>query len=180
MNKTLSLFAILAMCFCFSAATAKADGGTSGDLLYTLTGPASDPITLTFELPVNPTIGTGNYVSGFGFQVNPIDLTVNNELVNNDCLFFYNNAWGGGFEDNNGLFSFMNPDGSNVPVLYSGDESAPTMLTTGGPVTLTNFVTDSGDYTLTVTTATAPEPASMMLLASGIVALCLMRKFRSA
>ncbi len=179
MRKTYSILAILALSLLCAVGSAKADGGGSGsDLLYTITGPSSDPITVTFELPVNPTIGgPDNYNMGFGFQVEPIDLTVNGVAVPNDCLYFYNVNWEGGLEDNNLLFSLMNPNGTFTP-LYSGSESAPTMLMLPGPITLNDFETESGDYTLTV--SAVPEPASLMLLAAGIVALCLMRKLRTA
>ncbi|MGA8038277.1 MAG: PEP-CTERM sorting domain-containing protein [Candidatus Acidiferrales bacterium] len=178
MKKTLSVLAILTLSFCFAATNAKADGGGSGDVLYTITGPSSNPITVTFELPVNPTIGgPDNYDMGFGFQVEPIDLTVNGVAEPNDCLFFYNVNWDGGFEDNDGLFSLMNPAGV-LTALYSGSESDPTMLILPGPITLNDFESESGDYTLTV--STVPEPTSLMLLATGILALCLARKFRTA
>jgi hypothetical protein len=181
LNKIFSLFAILAMCVCFSAATAKADGGGSGDLLYTLTGgPSNDPITVTFDLPQTPTIGgSDNYDMGEGFQIDPINLTVNGTPVDNDCLFFYSLFGGGGLQDNNSTFNLMNPVGSTT-MLYSGPESNPTMLPLSGPITLTDFDTGTETYTLTVSSVTAPEPTSLLLLASGIVGLCLMRKFRTA
>ena len=168
------------MCLCFSAATAKADGGGNGDLLYTITGPSSNPITVTFELPQNPTIGgPDNYDMGFGFQVDPINLMVNNTPIDNDCLFFYNVSWGGGLEDNDGLFSLINPDGSNAS-LYGGNESVPSMTMPLGPISLDDFDSGTPGYTLTVAQVTAPEPTSLLLLVSGIVGLCLMRKFRTA
>jgi hypothetical protein len=176
-KKILSSLAVIGLFCCLSAGAAKADGG-GGDLLYTLTGPASNPISVTFELPVNPTIGgPDNYDLGFGFQVDPIDLTINGVADPNDCLFFYNVAYDGGLQDNNGVFNLMNPDGVNT-ALYSGPESSPTMLALSGPVTLNDFESESGDYTLTVTTAA--EPTSLLMLASGIVALGLMRKLRTA
>ncbi len=179
MKKILSMAAILAIFCCVSAGAAKADGG-SGDLLYTLTGPASNPISVTFELPYTPTIGgPDNYSMGFGFQVDPIDLTVNGVAVPNDCLFFYSLTAFGGFTDNNDLFNLMNPDGTFTQ-LYTGWESNPTMLALSGPVTLNDFESQSGDYTLTVTPVAAPEPASFMLLACGIVAIGLTRKLRTA
>ena len=169
------------MCLCFSARTAKADGGGDGDLLYTLTGgPTSDPITVTFELPQNPNIGgPDNYDMGLGFQIDPIDLTIDGTPVDNDCLYFYSLLGGGGLQDNNSTFNLMNPDGSNT-MLYSGPESNPTMLFMNGPVTLTDYDTGTEAYTLTVSSVTAPEPTSLLLLASGIIALCVMWKFRTA
>jgi hypothetical protein len=178
-KKILSITAILGLFCCLSAGAAKADGG-GGDLLYTLTGPASDPISVTFELPFTPTIGgPDNYDLGFGFQVDPINLTINGVADPNDCLFFYSVAQYGGFEDNNLAFNLMNPAGVFTS-LYSGLESNPTMLALNGPVTLNDFETQSGDYTLTVTPVAAPEPASFMLLACGIVAIGLTRKMRTA
>lgn len=170
------------MCFCFSAVSAKADGGGSGpDLYYTLTGgPADAPVVVTFALPVNPTIGgPDDYDMGIGFQVEPIDLTVNGTPVDNDCIYFYTLFAGGAFQDFNGTVDLMNIVGSNV-MLYSGDESDPTMLLLPGPIALTDYDTGTEAYTLTVSNVPCPEPGSLMLLASGIVALGLMVKVRTA
>jgi hypothetical protein len=181
LKKTFSFLAILAMCFCFSAATAKADGGTDPVLYYTLTGgPTDAPITMTFALPVNPDMSDpDNYDDGIGFQVDPINLVINGTPTNNDCLYFYSLFAGGAFQDFNGNVNLMNPLGSNV-MLYSGPESDPTMLLINGPITLTDYDTGTETYTLNVSTVPAPEPVSLMLLASGIVALGLMRKYRTA
>jgi hypothetical protein len=179
LKKILSLFAILAMSFCFSAASTKADGGGT-DLYYTLTGGPSDaPITATFAVPVNPTLTPDDYDEGLGFQVEPIDLVINGVPVNDDCIYFYSLFGEGGFQDYDGNFDLMNPTGSNV-MLYSGTEDSPTMLMFTDPITLTDYDTGTETYTLTVSTVPAPEPASLMLVACGIVALCLMRKFRTA
>ena len=169
------------MCFCFSAATAKADGSSGPDLYYTLTGgPTDAPVTMTFALPVNPDMSDpDNFNVGIGFQVEPIDLEINGTPTDNDCLYFYSLFAGGAFQDFNGTVNLMNIPGSEI-MLYSGPESDPTMLLLNGPIPLTDYDTGTETYTLTVSTVPAPEPVSLMLLASGIFALCLMRKFRTA
>jgi hypothetical protein len=67
--------------------------------------------------------------------------------------------------------------------LYSGSEATPTMLDEmmlgfSGPIPLLDFMTGAADYSLTVTPVSTPEPASLPLLVSGIVALLAMRKKR--
>jgi hypothetical protein len=181
-KKIFSVFAVAAIFFCVSAARVKADGGSSGpDLYYTLTGgPADAPVVMTFALPVNPTIGgPDNYDPGIGFQIEPIDLTINGTPTDNDCLYFYTLFAGGAFQDFNGNVNLMNTPGSTV-LLYSGDEWDPTMLLLSGPLALTDYDTGTLSYTLTNSTVPAPEPATLMLLASGIIGLGLALKFRTA
>jgi hypothetical protein len=133
-------------------------------LAYTLTG----PITATWELAVNPV--TENVNPGFSFDVTPIDLVING-VASSDNLTFFSLAGDGG------LLAFSNPMSPDFSLagiqLYSGDESAPTMLAVNG-LTLVDFNTKEPIWTLTstpVSTTPTPEPSAFLLLSLGCVAL---------
>jgi hypothetical protein len=133
-------------------------------LAYTLTG----PVSATWELPVNPT--PDSFTSGFAFGVTPINLMING-VASSDTLNFFSLAGGGALA---AFSNPMSPDFSLAGIqLYSGDESAPTMLVLNA-VSLTNFPTGDPIWTLTstpVSTTPTPEPSVIILLSLGCVAL---------
>ncbi|MFZ3216984.1 MAG: PEP-CTERM sorting domain-containing protein [Candidatus Acidiferrales bacterium] len=176
MRQLLRGAAVLALFACVAVGTAKAD--SSQELSYSLTGP--DGLTATFILPVNPVVATGNYTLGADFQVTPIDLIVNNVADPDGVITFYSYdpmLGGGGFTvDEGDLIDLMNtPDFTEA--LYTGSEDAPTMSYIGGSIPLEDFMTNTTGYTLTITPVAAPEPAAVLMLGIGLVALFVKRRF---
>ncbi len=147
-----------------SVGTAKADGTSL--LAYNLTG----PVDATFELPVNFTVASGDYGLGEGFFVTPIDLAIDGSPVSGDFLIFCSSSMGGAFEDWDGLVNLTGPQ------LYTGPENDPTMSGIPGNISLSDFNTGAGGYTLTVTPVSTPEPTSILLLGTGLLSLFLKRR----
>ena len=153
--KILSLAAVLA-----SAFIAKAD-----TLDFTLTGGGN---TLTFSLPSNPT--PNSTVNGTSFTLDNIMLSEGSISFTTD-LKFSNLSAGGGLD-------FAIPaapplPGSDLdlvgPQLYSGSEAAPMFSATTTPFMLAE-PNGAGSFTLAITDASVPEPASIGLLATGLLA----------
>lgn len=143
------------------SSVAKAD---SALLLYDLNG----PVTASFYLPVNPVINPFDADIGYGFTVIPIDLEINGS-PSDDYLAFYNESQDGGFAAfSNSVTDDFSTEGMQ---LYSGSEDTPTMLTTSMPISLTDFDTGLDDYTLTVVPIATPEPASLFLVVTALIAL---------
>jgi hypothetical protein len=159
MRSTFRVAWALAIFFLACVGTARADGATL--LFYTLTG----PVTATFELPTNPTIADGDFDPGAGFYVTPTDLKING-VSSSDFLIFYDPALLGAFADSTDDFSLVGPQ------LFTGSDQTPTMLPVSGTIPLTDFFTGAS-YSLTV--EPVPEPASLLLFTSGLLALAMKR-----
>jgi hypothetical protein len=147
----------------FSAILFASCGVASADTLlsYQFVG----PVSASFELPVNPNVTV--FDLGFGFQVTPIDLTING-VASSDFLVFFNASAGGAF----GAFSSGSSADLNLagPQLYTGPESAPTMLQLSGTA-LTDFASGAPAGTISASPVSTPEVSVFSLLAVGILAL---------
>ena len=149
--------------FLLAALSVLGVGKASADTLLSYT--FSGPISVSFELPVNPTVISFN--TGLDFQVTPVDLMING-VASGDTLVFYSSALGGAFDAISSPSTF---DAAFAgPQLYSGPESAPTMLAMSG-VSLMNDIGGTPAGTLTTTTTSTPEPSAIVLLAVGLIAL---------
>ena len=154
--KVLFLAAILA-----TTLTLKAD-----TLDFSLTGGGD---TFTFSLPSNPSPDSST--SGTSFTLDNIMITEGLIGFTTD-LSFSNLSAGGGL-------SFLRPaspplPGSSLdlvgPQLYGGTESSPMFSATSTPFMLSQPKGDL-NYTLAIADASVPEPASLGLLATGVLAL---------
>jgi hypothetical protein len=147
---------VLSVILVFGAGRASADS-----LSYAFAG----PVSVSFELPVNPTV-TDVHLGG-GFAVTPINLTLNG-APSNDILLFFNAAFGGAFA------ALSCPSCADLalagPQMYSGSEAAPTMLVLSG-ATLVDDKTGAPSGTITSTPASTPEPPAFILLGIGLLAL---------
>lgn len=159
---------VFALFLLLSAGRVRADGNQV--LAYTLTG----PVNATFELPVNFTVGAGNYYSGEVFIVTPTDLLINGAPApSGDSLIFYNSSMDGAFADWDDNFSLTGPQ------LYTGPENAPTLSYIPGNIPLVDFFTGA-DYNLTIAPVSTPEPSSLLLMGAGLLSLFLMRRNKVA
>ena len=181
MKSTLK-FAIMAMMFvALSATSAKADGN---NLVYTLTEVGSTTPLATWDMPLNPTPScdfsppSPCSISGDAFFFTT-EVSIDGGAPVLDTLVFLNTT---PMPVDLSDFSFLIPEFVG-PQLYSGDESSPTMLIpASGFFTLTddganNPATAGTEYTLSV--SETPEPATLLLFGSGLVAFGV-RKRRAA
>jgi hypothetical protein len=155
--KALSFAAFLA-----ASLTAKAD-----TLGFTLTGGGD---TFTFSLPSNPTPDSST--NGTSFTLNNIMVTDGMISFSTD-LKFSNLAAGGGLD-----FSVPSPPPVPSidldllgPQLYSGLESSPMFSATATPFMLSLPKEDNDEFTLAIANLSVPEPRSIELLATGLLAI---------
>jgi hypothetical protein len=155
-TKVLSLALLLAASF-----TVKAD-----TLDFTLTGGGN---TFTFSLPSNPSPDSSSTGKSF---------TLNSIMVTEGLIGFTTNLTFSNLSQGGGL-NFLIPAAPPLPgfgldltgpQIYSGLEASPTFGPTTTPLILG---TPKGDdeYTLGITDPSVPEPASIGLLATGMLAL---------
>jgi hypothetical protein len=177
--KRILQFAVMAMMLvAFSATSAKADG----TFVYTLTQQGSSTPLATWDMPLNPTPSCDFsppgpcFTSGDAFFFTT-QVSIEGGAPVTDTLVFLNTT---PMNVDLNDFSFLIPELTG-PQLYTGDESNPTMI-----IPASGFFTlvDDGSngvsgtvYTLDV--AQTPEPATVLLFTSGLVALGI-RKRRTA
>jgi PEP-CTERM motif len=175
MGRVLRIAAVIAVFALVSVSAAKADGDS--ELYYSLTGPGGT--TLTFYLSVNPTIDPDNVDGTVAFQVTPIDLLLNGGAdIGAGYVTFYDISGGGGLTlDQGDVFDLINPSGSDIALFTSGTEASPMMLAPVGDIPLIDQGTQESGFTLTVTPVSAlPEPASLLLVGAGLMALVVKRR----
>ena len=148
--------------FLAAGLAAKAD-----TLEFTLTGGGN---TFTFSLPSNPTPDSST--NGTSFTLDNIMVTEGIISFSTD-IKFSNLTAGGGLD-----FSIPSPPpipGIDLdllgPQLYSGLESSPMFSATATPFMLSMPKEDNDDFTLTIANLPVPEPASIGLLATGLLAI---------
>jgi hypothetical protein len=176
MVRVLRIAAVIAVFALVSVGAAKADSNT--ELYYSLAGPGG--VTASFYLPVNPVIAPENVDGTFAFQVSPIDVMLNgNPDPDGGYVTFYDISFGGGLTlDQGEVFDLINPSDSNIALFTTGTEAAPQMLAPTGIIPLNDFMSGDGGYTLTVTQVqvNTPEPASLLLVGAGLIALFVMKR----
>jgi PEP-CTERM motif len=155
LRRTLIGCLLVAVCALISATRAKADDVDV--FTYDLAGN-----TFTWQLPVSPTIGSGDYVAGLLFDISDVPFSENGVSQGTGFFDFYNVSDGGGFDLIVGGVTILNEYGEQ---LYTGPESAPTFLY-GTPIDL-NDGGPTGPMGSLATTPT-PEPSSLLLLAGGL------------
>jgi len=158
--KPISVALLLFSFSLFAASQCRADGTT--DYVYVSGGD-----TFTWDLPSNPANTPSNVYSGAGFIIPDLSFSENGiNMVG--TLDFYNNSSGGGFDLWVGDYSFLSD--AYGPQLYTGSESAPTLLT--GTFSLTDYGNDSsGPCGGTLQATTVPEPSSLYMLGIGLLIL---------
>lgn len=175
MKRTFQFGIIAAMLTITSATSAKADS----NLVYTLTQEGSSTPLATWDMPLDPTptcafsmcFQDGNF---FAFTT---DVSIGGGAPVSDLLVFLNTtSMNVDFNDD----SFLLPELTG-PQLYSGPESDPMMIIPpSGSFTLVDDGTNGVAGTVyTLDVVQAPEPATLLLLGSGLFALG-MRKRRVA
>lgn len=170
--RTFKLFSIALMLVAFTVLGATQVRADSVSYSYT-----AGTNTFTWVLPTNPT--PDSYELGFGFALANVSFSETGSggtTTGTGTMDFFSGANGGGFDLWVGSFDYLiNAYG---PQLYSGPESAPTML--AGPFTID--VDYSNDIAPPVfgtsgNATSVPEPGTLPLLAIGL-AIALAFSFR--
>ncbi len=145
-----------------SASRAQADGFDS--FTYTFDGN-----TFIWQLPSSPTIGAGNFVPNGSFAILDVPYSENGvDQTPSEFDFFSSSmAEGGGFQIITP--SFTSPVNAFGGQVYSGMESAPTFVP--GKYDLNNGSSTGPLGTLVISSVTAPEPSSLLLVGSGLLSL---------
>jgi hypothetical protein len=151
---------VLAVFALFSATQAQAD--TIDNFTYQDAGN-----TFTWQLAASPTILPDNSLPGLAFVITDVSYSENDIPQNPASLIFSSLPQGGGFflfDTFQGILSY----GSQI---YSGPEDAPTFLE--GTFSLPDYFSssDGSGIPATLTIKSVPEPSSLMLLGTGMLAL---------
>jgi PEP-CTERM motif len=148
---------LLALFGLFSATRAKADDVFT----YQIGGN-----TFTWQLPGTPTISPGNFSTNVFFTIPTVSYSENGVAQPPELFDFFPSGNGGGFDLFNGTSYLLDEYGAQ---LYTGSESDPTFVP--GTYDLTELSGAAGTLVITGPSGTVPEPGSLALLATGILAL---------
>lgn len=178
MFERMLVFALLALPAHAGTITYSDSGTFSASTPTTTFSGPSKLWAFSFQVDSNPAVSVQ---PGFGFS--PVFSNFSYILdgspvaVTPTSLSFFNAASGGGF-----TFCFINTpspctalslNGPGTPQMYTGLDSAPTMLT-GGFTVHTTFAVGRTLYTqpdTTVEAAAVPEPSTLLTLAAGLLVL---------
>ena len=124
--------------------------------------------TYTWQLPSSPSISPDSFLPGLVFGITDVAYAENDIPQNPAVLDFHSFTFGGGLSLGDliqGTFPIIASDFQ----IYAGSEDAPTFLT--GTFGLTDYASDGNGLPATLTITAVPEPSSLMLLATGMLAL---------
>ena len=124
--------------------------------------------TYTWQLPSSPTISPDSFLSGLIFGITDVNYSENDIPQGPAALSFRSLIFGGGLSLSD-LIQSISPINASDFQIYGGSEDAPTFLT--GTFGLTDYASDANGLPATLTITAVPEPSSLMLLATGMLAL---------
>jgi hypothetical protein len=169
----MSIKQVVLRAFLLVALATPASVAAKADTLdFSITGHGTD---ITFSLPSSPTPSSVSFING-DFAIDNVVLDVNGVDQTDNLLFYLGGIFGGGAQTSpSSLFDLFGAQ------LFTGSLNDPTFKT--GDFTLTTEAGFEGfcnqsSYNLDITDqgppSVAPEPSSVLLLATGVLALLAM------
>ena len=160
---------ILRACLLVAFATTASVAAKADTLDFSITGHGAD---ITFSLPSSPTPSSVSFANG-DFELTNVVMDVNGtDHTENLSFYLGGSTFGGGAATASSLFDLFGAQ------LFTGSLNDPTFKT--GDFTVTTSPgfqgwCDQGNYNLDITDqgppSVTPEPSSVMLLATGVLAL---------
>ena len=188
MNKRVVFTSLLAV-FCAANASAasiliSANGTFTASTASTAFSGPSQPFAFSYVVDSNPVVSNVNAGQGFNAAFSNFTYSLNgaNVAIAPLAIRFFNGATTGMFAIC--FVAACGPASSGLqfagPQMYSGAESAPTILT--GAFTSTTFVSYVGtalssQTNVTVQAAAIPEPATVSLVATALLGIGLLRRY---